>query len=294
MVYEQAGHPRIAALDGGALLTAGPTGRSVLAPDAPIATPLTTSATGSLVTLEDGSVLAVGAQLARYVPTTQAWVTIPSTLPVQTSPSLARLADGSVLIVGGAASAEAWIYRPSLVGANTGSLSFVGDSAGDAVLTPPDPALIDRTDGALALAGGDDDDLRARIIVGGPRMAQGSIGAIVRVASGGIALLAQQTGPGRFLVGRMIPGQPARISARSAGTETVLCSGAAITEGDLTLPVTFSITGGNGSLSVGPTGAAAVKVTCGVPTSERGHWGLAAAGAGAHVVVGPITVARTR
>ena len=112
--------------------------------------------------------------------------------------------------------------------------------------------------------------------------------------SGGVALLAQQTGPGHLLVGRLVPGEPARIIARAAGTDTVLCSGTPITEADLTLPVTFSITGGTGSLSVGPSGDATVKVTCGVPTTDRGHWGLAAAGAGARVEVGPITVARTR
>ena len=55
-----------------------------------------------------------------------------------------------------------------------------------------------------------------------------------------------------------------------------------------------SISDGIASLSVGAPGSAIVKATCEVPTADRGAWGLAAAGEGARVEVGPVTVARTR
>ncbi len=281
-------HAQVTPLDGGALLTTTAGAASVLAPDASAAVP-TAAAAGSLVTLEDGSVLAVGPGIMRFTPTLEDWAGVPSTLPTQASPALVRLADGSVLIAGGAATVDAWIYRPSLVGASTGSLVFVPDTTTDAVMTAPDPAAVDRSGGALALVGDD-----ARVLVGGPRMAQGSISAVVRVTTGGVALIAQQIGPGHLLVGRLVPGEPARIVQRAAGADTTLCSGMTVTETDLTLPITLAITGGVGSLSVGASGSASVKVTCEVPTADRGAWGLAAAGAGARVEVGPVTVARTR
>jgi hypothetical protein len=116
----------------------------------------------------------------------------------------------------------------------------------------------------------------------------------VRVEAGGVALVAQQTGPGVALVGRLVPGEPARIERLAAGTKVTLCSGADVTATDLMTPVTFAITGGTATLSVGADGAAIAKVSCAVPSSERGAWGLAAAGWDALVDVGPITVTRSR
>lgn len=285
---------QITLLDGGALLSASSGAASVLSPEQTAAVTLTPSAlaSGSLVTLEDGSVLAVGATAARFSPTFQTWGVIDASLPPLASPSLVRLPDGSVLVIGGASTADAWIYRPSLIGASTGSLVVIPDGTSEGELTTSDPALVDRTGGTLALLG--DDELRSRVLVGGPRMAQGSISAVVRVTGGGVALIAQQTAPGNMLVGRLVPGEPARIVDHAGGVATVLCSGGTITEADLTQPVTLAITGGAATLSVGPAGAAVAKATCEVPVSDRGQWGLAATGAGARVEVGPLTVARTR
>jgi hypothetical protein len=42
-------------------------------------------------------------------------------------------------------------------------------------------------------------------------------------------------------------------------------------------------------------GGATTKVSCDLPDAgERGAWGLAAAGEGAQIDVGPVTVTRTR
>ena len=107
-------------------------------------------------------------------------------------------------------------------------------------------------------------------------------------------VLAQQTGPGHVLVGRLVPGEVARIYQRAAGMDQPLCTGQPVSEAELMAPVTLSISDGIASLSVGAPGSAIVKATCEVPTADRGAWGLAAAGEGARVEVGPVTVARTR
>ncbi len=281
-------------LDGSALFAATSTTTAALAPDRSVAASLGSvpwSTTPRLVALEDGSVLALADAVARYQPRTNMWSTIVAPVAFA-SPAALRLADGSVLIAGSTATADAWLYRPSLVGPNTGSITVVaGDS--ESVLTPADASATNRSASQFVLTG-TATELGARALVGGPRMAQGSISAVVRVTGGGVALIAQQTGPGRYLAGRIVPGEPARIIERSAGAETTLCSGAVTTEIELTQPITFAITGGTATLSVGPTGAATVKATCTAPTADRGAWGLAVIGEGATVEVGPVTVARTR
>jgi hypothetical protein len=290
-------HPQATVIDGGALLTVDSATTSMLAPDAQSALDLSDSPpTGaSIITLEDGRVLGVGAELATFRPTSQTWTTLPSTLPPLTTPTLVRLADGSVLIVGGAATTDAFVFRPSLVGPNTGSLVVVSGDDSDGILTVPtaDPALVERTGSMVTLIAAGD-DLSARVIVGGPRMAQGSISAVVRATGGGVALLAQQTGPGHVLVGRLVPGEVARIYQRQGGMDQVLCTGQPVSEAELMAPVTLSISDSIASLSVGAPGSAIVKATCEVPTADRGTWGLGAAGEGARVEVGPVTVARTR
>ncbi len=237
------------------------------------------------------------ANVARYNPTTNVWA---STAPAGTGPGavaapvLARLADGSVLVLGGrTTTAEAWIYRPSLVGPTSGSTVALPDGSTEGVLTVSDPTLLDRTGGRLVLASSAD-DYRARVLVGGPRLADGSVSASVRVQAGGVALIAQQMGPGHALVGRLVPGEPARIEQLDAGTTKTLCSGSAVSDADVAVPVTLSIADGVATLSVGANGSGTAKISCAVPTSDRGAWGVAAAGANARVDVGPVTVARTR
>lgn len=297
-----------ALLDGGAVLAAfDPDGSpqtgaaAVLVPDgglAPIA--LAPGVSGArLATLEDGSVVAIGgdASVARYVPTTNAWlVAAPAgTGPGAISaPALVRLPDGSLLVLGGAAaSAEAWIYRPSLVGPASGSIVALPDGSTEGVLTASDPTQLDRAAGHFVLTAAAD-DYRARALVGGPRIAEGSVTASVQVEAGGVALIAQQTGPGRALVGRLVPGEAARIERLAGGATISLCTGPVVSASDLVAPVTLAIAGGTATLSVGATGSATALASCAVPQSERGAWGVAAAGAGARVDVGPVTVARSR
>jgi hypothetical protein len=288
---------QVALLDGGAVLTAGATPRAaILPPDrAQVASigaaPVTAGA--SLTSLEDGSVVAIGDRLDRYNPTGNKWTQITAgQLPgALDRPSRLLLAVGTVLVVGGAATTDAWIYRPSLVGPRAGSVIVVPDGSDDDVLTATDPQALDRSGGGFVLQA-TDDDLHARALVGGPRMARGSVSAIVRAQAGGVALIAQQTGPGRALVGRLVPGEPARILALDGGTSQILCSGTTVSDEDLMAPVSFAISGDIARLSIGAVGAATVKATCAVPTSERGSWGIAAAGAGARIELGPVTVER--
>jgi hypothetical protein len=301
-------HAQATLLDGGAVLTAfdpdaaPQTGAaSVLVPDgglAPIA--LAPRFAGArLVTLEDGSVLAFGgdANVARYVPTTNTWlVAPPAGKPpgVLVAPVLTRLADGSVLVLGGRdASAQAWIYRPSLVGPAAGSTVALPDASTEGVLTPSDPTLLDRTSGRFVLRS-IDDDYRGRALVGGPRIADGSVSASATVQAGGFALIAQQTGPGHAIVGRLVPGEPARIEQLDGGATTTLCSGAAVSDADLAGAVTLTISDGTATLGIGVIGDVAAKVSCAIPTDDRGAWGIAAAGAGARIDVRAVTVSRNR
>lgn len=288
----------VAALDGGGVLAAfGAATASVLPPDRSTVVSLgaTPGLVGtSMIPLEDGSVLAIGSAVARYRPTSGAWtVAAPAGTPPGPldAPSLVRLPDGSVLVVGGAATTEAWIYRPTLVGPTSGSVFVTpgGDDGG--VLTAPDPSTVDRSSDGFVLVA-TDDDLHARALVGGPRIAEGSISAIVQAEAGGVALIAQQTGSGRALVGRLVPGEPARIVQLANGAANVLCAGSAVSAAELAGAVGLAIRDGFATLSIGPAGATTPKASCRIPTSERGAWGLAAAGAGARVVLGPITVER--
>jgi hypothetical protein len=276
-------HTQTVALDGSALLSADGSGAVQLPPGgAPVAlTP--PPAAGALVALEDGSVLSLGDQVARYVPTTNAWMpggTPPASL---TGATLARLPDGSVLVL---ASDKAWIYRPSLIGPQSGQVVAAPDGSQQGILTVPDPTTLTRTPGHLVLAGD-----RARVLVGGPRFEAGQVSATAMVMAGGVGLIAQQTGPGRAIVGRLVPGEPAKIT-RADGTS---CTGAAVTAADLAQPVSLAVHGQTATLAVGAVGGATTKVSCDLPDAgERGAWGLEAAGSGAQIDVGPVTVTRTR
>jgi hypothetical protein len=292
---------QVAVLDGGAVLSAFATEGTlppavVLPPDRTQVVPLGATpaiAGASLTTLEDGSVVAFGDRIDRYNPTGNRWTAITAgQLPgALDRPSTLLLGDGTVLVVGGASTADAWIFRPSLVGPRSGAVIVVPDGNDDDVLTASDPSTVDRSAGGFVLET-TDDDLHARALVGGPRMARGSVSAIVRAQAGGVALIAQQTGPGRALVGRLVPGEPARILSLDGGTLQILCTGTLVTDVDLMAPLSFAINGDIARLSVGVVGAATVKATCAVPVSERGAWGIAAAGTGARIELGPVTVER--
>jgi hypothetical protein len=157
------------------------------------------------------------------------------------------------------------------------------------VLIAPDPTAVTRQSSVIVLQSAAD-DLHARVLVGGPKVATGQITAAVTAKSGGVALLARQTGPGDVLVARLVPGEPARIQALHGSDLTTLCSGRDVTASDLTTSVAFSIKGGTAAVST----PAASLATCEVPTGARGAWGVAAAGADSRIEVGAVTVERAR
>lgn len=301
-------HAQSTLLDGGSVLTAfdrdaqPPTGAAaVLVPNGGLEdVALAPAWTGArIVTLEDGSVLAFGGNVnvARYVPTTNRWFVI---TPAGRSPGmivapvLTRLADGTLLVLGGRdPSAEAWIYRPTLVGPASGSTTALPDGSTEGVLTPSDPSLVDRSTGDFSLTSVDD-NYGARALVGGPRIAAGSVSASAIVQNGGVALIAQQKGPGQAVVGRLVPGESARIERLVEGTRLTLCSGVPITTADVAGAVTLTISEGVATLGTGHVGNVAAKVSCAVPTNDRGSWGIAAAGVGARVDVTAVTISRNQ
>lgn len=316
VVTVQATHAQAAALDGGAVLTAfdpdgtaPPSGAASIIPaDTGDAVPAAIGPAvdgARLVTAEDGSVFAIGgdAAIARYVPTTNTWIaTTPNGDPLGAvkAPSLIRLDDGTVLVVGGTLggvpTADAWLFRPSLVGARAGQVVAFPDGSG-AIVTTPNPQVAQRSAGRLALVGpsGGVDDITALAMVGGPRLATGTMTANVRVtAAGGVALVAQQTSSGRALVAHLVIGQPARVERRTGATTVILCTGSTITADDLALPLQLVVTDDRVTASIGnaPTTA---KVSCDVASdiapAERGSWGIAAT-AGSVVEIAAITVSR--
>ncbi len=302
-----------AALDGGGVLTAfapdgamAPSGQaSVIAPGAEAARAVAAAPAlrrVRLVTLEDGRVLGFGGEqpdVLRYDPTADAWQALPypvtPTRPgALAAPRAIRLADGAVLVLGGTLGGEptgkTWIYRPTLLGPATGSVTVIpSETSRGNVLTPADPGTVSRAGGwVLAAPPGE----LARALVGGPRAAAGSIRAVVRVRAGGLALIAQQQAPAQALVGELSPGAPARI-VRLAGAEArTLCSGAAVPALDPAAPAIASlqIEDGRAALVLGDVTLAA----CELDASPRGAWGVAAAGGpgGAELAVETVTVSR--
>ncbi len=306
-------------LDGGGVLTAfapdldPPSSTAAVVTPAGTVVPVTSApllAGTRLITLEDGRVVGFGgetgvdalgaARVLEHDPTSGLWAlraptSSPSQLapegragdqpPVLVAPSAVRLADGSVLVLGGepAPSTNAWVYRPSLVGASSGSVTASPSLlAIQGVLTPSDPATLDRTDGTWILTAVD--DLSARALVGGPKFARGSIRATVNVVAGGLALIAQQTAPDRALVAHLIPGQPARIERLGDGT---LCSGPVVDPFQNPLIATLEV--GDGlTLRIGDT----LVLACDQSASSVGAWGLAADGVGSQIAVATVTVAR--
>lgn len=293
-------HAQAALLDGGAVLTAfapdaDPASgvASVIAPgvDAARAIAKAPDLTGvRLIGLEDGRVLGIGGDptgaVQLYDPTSDRWQRVPSALPALIAPSLVRLADGSVLVLGGSpASATAWVFRPPLLGPQTGSVTVVPSGTTATVLTAVDPATVTRLpDWQLTGV-----DTLARALVGGPRMATGSMRATVRVREGGVALLAQHLGPGSEVVAEVVPGATARIVRRTAGVTNTLCSGreVPVPEPDTAIVVRLAITSSSAQLFIDDIEYA----TCAIESSVGGAWGVAALAA-SRVTVETVTVAR--
>ncbi|HEV7558858.1 MAG TPA: hypothetical protein VGO00_25475 [Kofleriaceae bacterium] len=294
-----------AALDGGAVLTAfAPDGSSpsgavaVVVPDGEIASMSNGPPQGKsrLVALEDGTVAGLGGDangaVHIYVPTTDSWKTVAAGGPTLSAPSLLRLADGSVLAIdGGASTTQAWRYRPSLIGASSGTVSASFPTMGtqDTVLVAPDPRPI--THAVAYEITAIDDTLSARALVGGPRMAAGSVQVSGRV-DGGIALIGQQLGPGRALVAHLVAGQPSRIDRIHDGTVTTLCSGEmpAFPGGNVAVDVALTVSGQSATVSL----AHQTLASCALDSlgNDAGAWGMAPDGATAKITVFTVTATR--
>jgi hypothetical protein len=317
------GHAQPVELDGGAVLAAfGDDGAAtpasgaaaIYAPGAPAGRPIARAPDLKfvrLIALEDGRVAGFGGndpmgRVLSYDPTRDAWDL--EALPASsdrpgalTGPALARLPDGTVLVTGGSISNQAWLYRPSLIGPASGSITVVpGSDTGRAVLTAPDPATLTRMASpqawllaapAAPVSGAAPDAMPARALVGGPRIATGSVLAIVHVLAGGVALIAQQTAPGQAIVAELAPDQPPRLVRLVAGVPSVVCSGSpALPAFDPEAAVTLrlAISASDVRLSLGDR----ELLACDLAVSERGSWGVAALGAGARITVDSVTVAR--
>ena len=307
------GRVQPAALDGGAVLTAftddAPTtaasgAAAVFAPDATAAAPIAKAPDLKgvrLIALEDGRVVGFGGDTAgrvlTYDPTRDAWTAAPGAGdrpgPL-TAPSLARLIDGTVLVIDGTVSSRAWLYRPSLVGPAAGSITVTPVSgAARGVLTAPVPTTVMRTTGPAAwVLTSPGDALTARALIGGPRIATGSVLATVHVRMGGVALIAEQTGPGQAIVGEFAPGVPPRVVRLAGGAAVPLCAASQ------PLDPYDPLVGKTLRLAIAGTTARLLVdndrevLACSVGATERGAWGIAALGAGAQVEVDLVTVAR--
>jgi len=300
-------HVQTAQLDGDAVLTAfaadtatADGSASVIAPGSQSATSVHAAlpiAHARLIALEDGRIAAIGGDamgdLTEYDPMLDRWtrlVPAGDATGALTSPALARLPDGSVLVVGGAVSDRGFVFRPSLFGPQSGSVTaLLSSDTSQGIVTPSDPASVARetTPPAWVLTS-PGDLLTARGLVGGPRNATGSLRATVHVRAGGVALIAQQVAPGQAIVAELAPDQPARLVRLAAGVEQPLCSGNPVDAFDPQSPVTLALAITEHDATV--TRSDATLLHCSLSAAERGAWGIAALGGGARVDT--VTVAR--
>jgi hypothetical protein len=299
-------------LDSGALLSAfAPDGApasgagAMLPPEgsgsAAIATSFGPALDGArLVLAEDGTAIAFGgsSQFATYTPSTDRWSTatpagdVPGALD---APSLTRLPDGSVLVIGNVRptrgqelrTTRAWLYRPSLVGPNSGELTAVPDGTG-AVLTPTAPAMRGSDGEGLILTAGDGDDLTVRAMVGGPRRATGTMQVLLRDLTGALALVAQQTSPGEALVARLDPSSGTTLERHDGPTITTVCSGSPVTTAQLETGASLTLDATTASVFVGNASSPTLILHCDLsnaPGAEQpGMWGVAV-GAGGSVTI---------
>jgi hypothetical protein len=281
------------ALDGGTIFTAFASdaepgdGRANIFPPFATAHPVAAAPDlvgARLVALENGQVAAIGGMLGAtqvggallYDPSSDAWDRIDpddGIGPKLVSPVLHRLADGSVLVLGTAG--DAFVYRPPLLGPTSGSVRVVPIGLARAnVLTAMDPTTVVRgADWTLASGASP----RARALVGGPRIENGTINVLARVKAGGIGIVAQQTGPGRALIGELVPGAAARIVRLADGGETILCTGDTIEPFDPSVAATITLQIADGRATLRREGDEVVACDVG-EGSEPGAWGVAAIG----------------
>ena len=305
---------QVVALDGGALLAAFGSDGAGPSADATLVGPAATTgaaiakpppADGArLVTLEDGRVLALGGTVdgvaAVYNPTLDAWdARVPPGDPLGPldAPTLLRLADGSVLVLAAGAPAHAWIYRPSIVGPESGAVVALPDGSTGGVLTAPDPSTVtrpaDRLQQTLTAPATDDPTLPARLLVGGPRTATGSVEAVVAATGGaGVALIAQELGPGRALIARLVPGQPATIARTDPAHAGASCTGQIVQAFATSTTFGLDVHAGVATVSRDHTALLTCPVDADPDVADAGAWGIAAAGPGAAIDVFTVTVRR--
>ncbi len=278
-----------ASLDGGALLSADGGGTLVIPPTSATAVtvPVAPDGDATLVGLEDGHALAIGSDRELYDPTSETWTAVapagdgPGAL---VAPVAQRLPDGSVLVLGATPpTTSAWIYRPSLVGPSSGSVVVV-PGAGQGVMTAPDPATLAVTGYQLTATA---TDLDARALIGGTRMATGSLQVAANVGSGGVALIARQVAPGDALVARLVPGAAAELD--DLASRTTVCTGAMVAAfaAGVRVELELDVDGSSATLLRDGEG----QLSCGVPDGARGQWGVAAIAGG---VVSVLTATVTR
>jgi hypothetical protein len=275
----------------------------------------------SLTLLEDGTVLALGQSeadapaAALYRPGQNRWepMALPPAMGSLALHRAVRLDDGSVLIVGVGAmpataprqpAATAWRLRPSLLGPfAAAALAVLGDAPAE--LTPSDPTALafDRATGRYELVGS-----RAGfsqwVLVGGPRLLDGRMTAVVRVpavdpdADGdgerearGLVLLSHFQSPADLVMTRLVPGQPVTMQRYANKAVTELCRGELLPATVAGTPATITMTVRGGGAVTVQVGESAV-LTCTAPELLRGAWGMGVIGTGARVGIDTLSVER--
>ena len=306
-------HAQVLPLVGGQVLSAfdpdgspqtGDTG--VLAPGSTTLVAVATGPTNDMqriVALEDGSVLEVGGDslgaITQYIPMTNAWAPVITVLPgdpatgnavtppALDAPTLARLPDGSVLVLGGnPPSAQAWLYRPSLVGASTDVVGY-NDAGHPGMLVPSNPAAVSSYSPLVLV--GTDSQAGARALLGGTLTTNGTVTATVEVApGGGVALIAQQRGPGRALIADFVPGMPPTITRQDGTTQTTTCTGSTAVpafQNMIAVDLALAISGQTATAMLSGTPILTCSLAGDPDASDRGAWGIAAEGSGAQVTI---------
>jgi hypothetical protein len=257
----------------------------------------------SMVTLEDGSAAVFfggGPTSGARYDLLSGWVPFSAGGPSSRLQGygMARLIDGSVLIAGGededGVRADAWLFRPPLLGPWSASVTVTPRSASSTGMSPVplsvfDPAGAERDGEDLALMSSDD---RGNwVTVSGPRFVSGQLRAAVKVASGGLVLLARFRGAGDHVAVRLVPGQPARVVRRVGGLEEPLCTADAalpLWASDAVLAVHAVVDDDHLQVTV----AAEPVIACAIGRGEAGAFGVGALGTAGRVIVETLTVER--
>jgi len=213
----------------------------------------------ALAALESGQVLIIGgaaeedaAAAALYAPASGALVPLAAGPGQERSGHAAvRLDDGSVLVVGGrdrsgAPLADAWIFRPDVVGPwSAGRAAIFATAESAAPIVPRDPARARAVaaEGATPAhyrieASGGGALLSEWAILAGPRFRSLSLEASLAAEQGGAAVLLWFRDEATTAVLALEPGRAARLVALEAGAERPLgsCTGEPIGASDLAPP----------------------------------------------------------